>query len=140
MPFATLAWEGRRATFFRTEVRAALHIVDHGDVTPVWMTGSYAGAMGQPQFMPSAYLRHAVRVEGNGRRDIRTSAPDKLASIANADDNPGAHRPATQADRQTRLPMRTHPLGCIRLAPTAQSFPGKFRLKAEGCPRHGDHT
>jgi membrane-bound lytic murein transglycosylase B len=80
---ATLAWEGRRATFFRTELLAALRILDHGDVTPARMTGSYAGAMGQPQFMPSAYLRYAVDFEGNGRRDIWTSTPDTLASIAN---------------------------------------------------------
>ncbi len=80
---ATLAWEGRRATFFRSELLAALRILDHGDVSPARMTGSYAGAMGQPQFMPSAYLRYAVDFEGNGRRDIWTSTPDTLASIAN---------------------------------------------------------
>ena len=80
---ATLAWEGRRAAFFRTELLAALRILDHGDVSPARMTGSYAGAMGQPQFMPSAYLRYAVDFEGNGRRDIWTSTPDTLASIAN---------------------------------------------------------
>lgn len=80
---ATLAWEGRRATFFRTELLAALRILDHGDVSPARMTGSYAGAMGQPQFMPSAYLHYAVDFEGNGRRDIWTSTPDTLASIAN---------------------------------------------------------
>ncbi len=79
---ATLAWEGRRAAFFRTELLAALRILDHGDVSPARMTGSYAGAMGQPQFMPSAYLRYAVDFEGNGRRDIWTSTPDTLASIA----------------------------------------------------------
>jgi membrane-bound lytic murein transglycosylase B len=80
---ATLAWEGRRASFFRGELIAALHILDHGDVTPVRMTGSYAGAMGQPQFMPSSYLRYAVDFEGHGRRDIWTSRPDVLGSIAN---------------------------------------------------------
>jgi len=80
---ATLAWEGRRATFFRTELLAALRILDHGDVSPARMTGSYAGAMGQPQFMPSAYLRYAVDFEGSGRRDIWTSTPDTMASIAN---------------------------------------------------------
>ncbi len=62
---------------------AALKILDHGDVAPGAMTGSYAGAMGQPQFMPSSYLRYAVDFEGNGRRDIWTSTPDVLASIAN---------------------------------------------------------
>ena len=69
--------------FFRTELMAALHILDHGDVSPARMTGCYAGAMGQPQFMPSSYLRYAVDFEGNGRRDIWTSTPDTLASIAN---------------------------------------------------------
>ena len=80
---ATLAWEGRRASFFRGELMAALRILDHGDVAPAHMLGSYAGAMGQPQFMPSSYLRYAVDFEGHGRRDIWTSKPDVLASIAN---------------------------------------------------------
>ena len=80
---ATLAWEGRRASFFRPELIAALRILDHGDVTPARMTGSYAGAMGQPQFMPTSYLRYAVDFEGHGRRDIWTSKPDVLGSIAN---------------------------------------------------------
>jgi membrane-bound lytic murein transglycosylase B len=80
---ATLAWEGRRAGFFRGELLAALKILDHGDVAPAAMTGSYAGAMGQPQFMPSSYLRYAVDFDGHGRRDIWTSKPDVLGSIAN---------------------------------------------------------
>lgn len=80
---ATLAWEGRRASFFRGELLAALRILDQGDVSPAHMLGSYAGAMGQPQFMPSSYLRYAVDFEGHGRRDIWTSKPDVLGSIAN---------------------------------------------------------
>jgi membrane-bound lytic murein transglycosylase B len=80
---ATLAWTSGRSAFFRSELIAALHILDHGDITPARMTGSYAGAMGQPQFMPSSYLRYAVDFEGNGRRDIWSSTPDVLASIAN---------------------------------------------------------
>jgi len=80
---ATLAWEGRRASFFRGELLAALRILDHGDVTPGRMLGSYAGAMGQPQFMPSSYLSYAVDFEGHGRRDIWTSRPDVFGSIAN---------------------------------------------------------
>lgn len=80
---ATLAWDGRRASFFRGELIAALKILDHGDIAPGGMTGSYAGAMGQPQFMPSSYLRYAVDFDGRGRRDIWTSKPDVLASIAN---------------------------------------------------------
>jgi membrane-bound lytic murein transglycosylase B len=80
---ATLAWDGRRASFFRGELIAALKILEHGDIAPARMTGSYAGAMGQPQFMPSSYLRYAVDFEGHGRRDIWTSKPDVLGSIAN---------------------------------------------------------
>ena len=80
---STLAWEGRRANFFRGELLAALKILDHGDVAPGAMTGSYAGAMGQPQFMPTSYLRYAVDFEGHGRRDIWTSTADVLGSIAN---------------------------------------------------------
>ena len=80
---STLAWEGRRASFFRGELMAALKILDHGDVAPGAMTGSYAGAMGQPQFMPSSYLRYAVDFEGHGRRDIWNSKADVLGSIAN---------------------------------------------------------
>jgi membrane-bound lytic murein transglycosylase B len=80
---ATLAWEGRRASFFRSQLISALKILDHGDVAPARMLGSYAGAMGQPQFMPDSYLRYAVDFEGNGRRDIWDSRGDVLGSIAN---------------------------------------------------------
>jgi membrane-bound lytic murein transglycosylase B len=80
---ATLAWGTSRRKFFGTELMAALEILDHGDVAPAGMTGSYAGAMGQPQFMPSSYLRYAVDFQGDGRRNIWTSTPDVLASIAN---------------------------------------------------------
>jgi membrane-bound lytic murein transglycosylase B len=80
---ATLAWEGRRAAFFRGELMAALRILNNGDIAPGGMTGSYAGAMGQPQFMPSSFLRLAVDFDGDGRRDIWNSKADVLGSIAN---------------------------------------------------------
>jgi membrane-bound lytic murein transglycosylase B len=80
---ATLAWESRRGPFFREELLAALRILNNGDITPARMSGSYAGAMGQPQFMPTSYLRLAVDFDGDGRRDIWNSKPDVLASIAN---------------------------------------------------------
>jgi membrane-bound lytic murein transglycosylase B len=80
---ATLAYDGRRAAFFRKELLQALRIVDQGDVTPAQMMGSWAGAMGQSQFMPSSYLAHAVDYDGDARRDIWTSPPDVFASIAN---------------------------------------------------------
>ncbi|MDX1540770.1 MAG: lytic murein transglycosylase, partial [Geminicoccaceae bacterium] len=80
---ATLAWEGRRASFFRSELINALKIIDAGDIAVEDMKGSWAGAMGQSQFMPSSFVRFAVDYDGDGRRDIWTSTPDVLASIAN---------------------------------------------------------
>jgi membrane-bound lytic murein transglycosylase B len=79
----TLAYDGRRASYFRGELISALRILDEGDVTPQAMTGSWAGAMGQPQFMPSSYLRYAVDADGDGRRDIWTDRTDIFGSVAN---------------------------------------------------------
>jgi membrane-bound lytic murein transglycosylase B len=89
---ATLAWEGRRAAFFRGELIAALKIIDRGDIAAARMKGSYAGAMGQGQFMPSSFLGLAVDFDGDGRRDIWDSKPDALASIANYLDRRGTWR------------------------------------------------
>lgn len=80
---ATLAWEGRRASYFRNELFAALQILDGGHIRVDRMTGSWAGAMGQPQFMPSNFERYAVDFDGDGRRDIWDDKADALASIAN---------------------------------------------------------
>jgi peptidoglycan lytic transglycosylase B len=80
---ATLAWDPRRATFFRGELFSALEILNRGDIEIENMRGSWAGAMGQPQFMPSSYLRFAEDFDGDGRRDIWHSPADIFASIAN---------------------------------------------------------
>jgi membrane-bound lytic murein transglycosylase B len=80
---ATLAWASGRPAFFRAELIDALRILNDGDIAATGMTGSYAGAMGQPQFMPSSYLHYAVDLDGTGRRNIWTSVPDVLGSIAN---------------------------------------------------------
>ena len=80
---ATLAYDGRRASFFRGELLKALKIVDQGDITAEQMMGSWAGAMGQSQFMPSSYHAYAIDYDGDGHRDIWTSLPDVFASIAN---------------------------------------------------------
>jgi membrane-bound lytic murein transglycosylase B len=80
---ATLAYDGRRATLFRGELLDALRILDRGDIELDRLKGSWAGAMGQPQFLPSSYLKFAQDFDGDGRRDIWTSLPDVLASIAN---------------------------------------------------------
>jgi membrane-bound lytic murein transglycosylase B len=80
---ATLAWEGRRGAYFRSELLAALRILDQGHISRDRMKGSWAGALGHPQFMPSNFERLAVDFDGDGRRDIWDSPPDALASIAN---------------------------------------------------------
>ena len=80
---ATLGADGRRDGYFRKELIKALRILDAGDVALPRMTGSYAGAMGQPQFMPSSYLDYAVSFDGSARRDIWDNRNDALASIAN---------------------------------------------------------
>jgi peptidoglycan lytic transglycosylase B len=80
---ATLAYDGRRSAFFRKELLDALRIVDQGNVSVAAMTGSWAGAMGQNQFMPSSFLTYAVDFDGDGRRDIWSSEPDVFASISN---------------------------------------------------------
>jgi membrane-bound lytic murein transglycosylase B len=79
----TLAWDPRRADFFRQELFDALDILNRGDIELKQMRGSWAGAMGQLQFMPSSYLEYAVDFDGDGRRDIWTSPADVFASIAN---------------------------------------------------------
>lgn len=80
---ATLAYDGRRAEYFRQELLDALEILEQKHVAPTEMIGSWAGAMGQSQFMPSSFLRYAVDYDGDGRRDIWSSTADVLASAAN---------------------------------------------------------
>jgi len=79
----TLACFGERAHYFRSELMATLKIIERGDVPADKLNGSWAGAFGQTQFMPSTFLKLAVDFEGDGRRDIVDSAPDALASTAN---------------------------------------------------------
>jgi membrane-bound lytic murein transglycosylase B len=80
---ATLAWDPRRATYFRRELFNALEILNRGDIDLPQLKGSWAGAMGQPQFMPSSYLEFAEDFNGDGKRDIWNTPDDVFASIAN---------------------------------------------------------
>ncbi|HXC14929.1 MAG TPA: lytic murein transglycosylase [Stellaceae bacterium] len=80
---ATLGFDGRRGPYFRGELISALRIIDEGNVGVGNMTGSWAGAMGQCQFMPSTFLRYAVDYDRDGRRDIWNNRADVLGSIAN---------------------------------------------------------
>ena len=79
---ATLAYEGRRPAFAQDQLLAALKILQNGDIAPEAMRGSWAGAMGQTQFIPTTYNTHAVDFDGDGRRDIWNSSADALASTA----------------------------------------------------------
>jgi membrane-bound lytic murein transglycosylase B len=119
---ATLAYDPRRASLFREELFDALRILDSGDVEPRAMRGSWAGALGQPQFMPSSFLLYAQDFDGNGKRDIWTSTPDVFASIANylaahgwSGDQPWGHEvtvpAATLAALPQRAPLQTE--GCL---------------------------
>lgn len=80
---ATLAFDPRRSRFFRRELLDALKILDQGHISADKMKGSWAGAMGQCQFLPSSFLRFAVDYDGDGRRDIWNTQADVFASAAN---------------------------------------------------------
>lgn len=80
---ATLAFQNYKGDFARDELLTALVILQQGHIPPERMIGSWAGAMGQPQFIPSSFLRWAVDFSGDGKRDLWTNVPDVLASIAN---------------------------------------------------------
>ena len=80
---ATLAYEGRRHEFFKRELINALKIIQQGHISASLMEGSWAGAMGQCQFMPSSFLKFAADGNGDGKRDIWNSLPDVFASAAN---------------------------------------------------------
>lgn len=118
---ATLAWDGRRATLFRNELFAALEILDRGYIDHERLKGSWAGAMGQTQFMPTSYLRFAEDFDGDGHRDIWTSEADIFASIANYLKQHGWQDGQTWG-REVRLPQG----GWTGIA-------GAVGLRAEGC-------
>ncbi len=103
MALATLAFDPRRSDFFRSELLQSLRIIDAGHVAAADMKGSWAGAMGQVQFMPSTYLRYAVDGDGDGRKDLWTSLPDALHSAAHFLRELG-WQPGQLWGREVRLP------------------------------------
>ena len=86
---ATLAFNGKRAQFFRAELISALRILDQGHIDPDAMKGSWAGAMGQCQFIPSSFLAYAADGDGDGKRDIWRNTTDVFASVGNYMRNAG---------------------------------------------------
>lgn len=118
---ATLAYDPRRSAMFRQELFDALKILDSGDVEPAAMRGSWAGALGQPQFMPSSFLLYAQDFDGDGKRDIWKSTPDVFASIANYLATHGWSKDQTWG-REVRVP-----------GPVLESLPEAAPLQTEGC-------
>ena len=100
---ATLAWDRRRPEFFRAQLLDALRILDAGHVRPEAFLGSWAGATGQLQFLPSVFLDHAVDADGDGRKDVWTSLPDVLHSGARFLADLGWRR-GERWGREVRLP------------------------------------
>lgn len=100
---ATLAYEGRREVFFKKQLWAALQILSEKHITPKKMIGSWAGAMGQNQFMPTSFLAYAVDGDGDGKKDIWTNTADVFASIANYLKQEGWNDELTWG-RQVKLP------------------------------------
>ncbi len=149
---ATLSCNGRRQPFFRSELLALLKLIDSGDLAADGLAGSWAGAFGQTQFMPSTYARIAVDGDGDGRRDLVASIPDALASTANYLKQSGwrsgqpwgvevripAGFDATQAGRGKRRPLAAwHALGvalpdgsALQAAAMADDSPAALLLPA----------
>lgn len=105
---ATLAHDGRRSAFFRGELLKALRILDQGHIDVAAMEGSWAGAMGQVQFMPSSFLDFAEDYDGDGRKDIWTTTADAFASAANYLARSGWN-PEQTWGREVRLPADFDP-------------------------------
>ena len=125
---ATLAWEGRRGAFFRSELMNALEIVDRGFIDLEQLRGSWAGAMGQTQFMPSSYLKWAEDFDADGDRDIWRSQHDVFASIANYLKQHGWSADVTWG-REVHLPP-----------PGITALRDKVGMRVEGCRAEREMT
>ena len=105
---STLAWDGRREAFFKGELFDALRILEQGHVNPANFKGSWAGAMGQVQFMPSSFLRYAVDQDGDGKKDLWGNLADVFGSAANYLSQNGWREDQTWG-RRVRVPERLDP-------------------------------
>ena len=136
---ATLAYaDRRRQKFGRQQLIGALKILQNGDVSVDQLTGSWAGAMGHTQFIPTSYHAWAVDMDGNGRRDIWNSIPDALGSAANLLRDNGWRPGHTWGYEVVLPPDRKFPAGRMTLAQW-QAI-GVVRPGGEGYPRPGDQA
>ncbi|WP_256942915.1 lytic murein transglycosylase [Achromobacter xylosoxidans] len=131
---STLSCFGRRQAYFRGEFFATLKIIQDEHIAPERLTGSWAGAFGQTQFMPSTYLRLAVDFDGDGRRDLVDSVPDALASTANFLKRAGWNS-ALQWGYEVRLPAGLDTSGAGRKNKRPMSYwAGRGVTRADGQP------
>ena len=137
---ATLTQEGYRSDYFRSELVTALRIVSDGHIQPSAMVGSWAGAMGHTQFMPSSFMRYAVDYNGDGRKDIWNSVPDALGSTANYLKSFG-WRPGETWGYEIKLPANFDFASARQMerAPLSQwQAMGISRASGQPFPRSGD--
>lgn len=136
---ATLAYaDKRRAKFARQQLLAALKILQNGDIDVSHLTGSWAGALGHTQFIPTSYQAYAVDVDGDGRRDIWNSIPDALASAANLLARNGWRTGETWGYEVTLPPGRKFPAGTMSLDKWASI--GVVRVNGRNFPRGSDNA
>ena len=139
---ATLSCVGRRQAYFRDEFLAALEILNRGDIDPSKLKGSWAGAFGPTQFMPTSFKRFAVDFDGDGRRDVVNSVPDLVASTANNLKLDG-WAPGQTWGYEVAVPQGFD----YRLADGAKAMPvkdwaklGVTRINGKGFPRPADRA
>ncbi len=136
---ATLSCGGGRQAYFRSEFIAALKILQHGDVAQEQFVGSWAGAFGHTQFMPSTFLRTAVDLDGDGRKDLINSVPDALGSTANYL-RKGGWTPGAEWGFEVRLPPHyAGPSGRTRKEPMA-AWAGRGIVKIDGSKPSGPNA
>lgn len=134
---ATLAYaDSRRAKFARSQLISALKILQRGDIDPANLEGSWAGAMGHTQFIPTSYEAYAVDIDGDDRRDIWNSVPDALATAANLLSQNGWRTGQTWGYEVVLPPGRKFPAGTMSLADWASI--GVVRANGRDFPRPSD--
>ncbi|WP_237059210.1 lytic murein transglycosylase [Microbulbifer sediminum] len=133
---ATLAYaDPKRSRFGRQQLLAALKILESGDIDEKHLVGSWAGAMGHTQFIPTSYQAYAVDIDGDGKRDIWNSVPDALATAASLLSSNGWRRGETWGYEVT-IPERKLPAGKLPLRKWEQL--GVKRVNGKSFPRPGD--
>lgn len=131
---ATLAHDGRRSAFFRKELLLALQIINSGHIKADVMVGSWAGAMGQPQFMPSSFTGYAIDYDKDGRKDIWTTRADVFASAANYLSSYG-WRASERWGRRIKVPEGFDPKRAdLKVRKTVSGWAAEGITRADGTP------